>query len=58
MGTLHMVILVAVAVSAVATGLEISPPSLCQRVNGSSVRQIGCISEALVPKDGTYEVET
>ena len=56
MGTLYIVILVAVAVSA-ATGQEISPPSLCQRVNGSSVRQIGCISEALVPKDGTYEVQ-
>ena len=55
METSHILILVVVAVCATA-GQEISPPSLCQRVNGSSVRQIGCISEALVPKDGTFQI--
>ena len=36
--------------------LHLGTPSLCQKVSGSNVRHVGCISEALVPKNGTYEV--
>ena len=46
------------AAAATVDGAGEDPPaSLCQRVSqGSNVRQVGCISEGLVPRNGTYEV--
>ena len=44
--------------SGVASGVK--PPSLCRRVSEAEpagVRHVGCVSEALVPRNGTYEVE-
>ena len=59
MGTWAVVVIMAAA-AAVAAGEDAeAPPSLCQRVSqgSSSVRHVGCISEALVPQNGTYEVQ-
>ena len=57
-----MTVVAAIAVlltsSGIASGVE--PPSLCRRVSEAepaSVRHVGCVSEALVPRNSTYEVE-
>ena len=50
-------LVVIMAAAAVTVAEDLDHPTLCQRVsNGSNVRHVGCISEALVPQNGTYEV--